>query len=444
LKAKLLAVLAVFVFVYSSVMVVGAETQTSIWREEMNYQSLNQLEAGGWTVTHEVGVSFSGNGIILDGTSQDTAIHYQQKFPSGISNWKVEDKSRWTLGSHCGNIVTAITDKHSYSFQADGWYGNYVFYRDGQKTTFGSFQESKNAWFTLAIEKQGKQINMYHNGEIKSTYTETDSATSQLIGVDAVSPWKGGSEYDYFEVWQIGDTSTQETQQSLLSNPIVIGGIVGAVGVGVGGVLYFFVLGGGGGAAGGAGSSSVGGGGLSNQNHPNASSGELDLSPLSGENTQTLLNELYQQQISNISDITGVWQDFHQSISGQPNQSILDILPPLSNISSTVGQIVESILNPDKLTIALQNQLTQHRIDQGLLAPGSLSPSQENAQLASQLQEAINHGLQVFGEGTTQGSVNQDSYQTYLEQTTNLMESLSQMINTQQTATSNATYIQHQ
>jgi hypothetical protein len=243
-------------------MVVSAETETSVWREEMSYQSLDQLEAGGWTVTHEDGVSFSGNAIVLDGTSQDTSIHYAQ-FPSGISNWKVEDKSRWTLGSHCGNSVTAVTDKHSYAFMADGWYGNYVFYRDGEKTTFGSFQESQNAWITLAIEKQGNQINMYYNGEIKSTYTETDTSTSQLIRVDAVSPWRGGSGYDYFEVWQIGDTSTQEAQQSLLSNPIVIGGIIGAVGVGVGGVLYFFVLGGGGagGAAGSAGASGGSGGG---------------------------------------------------------------------------------------------------------------------------------------------------------------------------------------
>ena len=77
--------------------------------------------------------------------------------------------------------------------------------------------------------------------------------------MDAVSPWKGGSEYDYFEVWQIGDTSTQEAQESLLSNPIVIGGIIGAVGVGVGGVLYFFVFGGGGGAGGAAGSAGASG-----------------------------------------------------------------------------------------------------------------------------------------------------------------------------------------
>jgi hypothetical protein len=233
-------------------MIVQAQSESSIWRDDMNYQSLDQLQTAGWTVTHQAGVSFSGNAIVLDGTSTDTAIHYSHHFQSGISDWKVEDKSRWTLGSHCGNSVTAVTDKHSYTFMADGWYSTYVFYRDGQKTTFGSYQEGKNTWLTLTIEKQGNQINMYYNGELKSTYTETDTSASQLVGVDAVSPWRGGSEYDYFEVWQIGDTSTPEAQESLLSNPLVIGGIIGAVGVGVGGVLYFFVLGGGGGAAGGA------------------------------------------------------------------------------------------------------------------------------------------------------------------------------------------------
>jgi len=259
----------------------------------MNYQSLGQLQAAGWTITHEDGVSFSGSAIVLDGTQEDTAIHYSNHFPSGISNWKVEDKSRWTLGSHCGNIVTAITNKHSYAFAADGWYGNYAFYRDGQKTTFGSFQESKNTWFTLAIEKQGNQINMFYNGEIKSTYTEIDTSASQLIGADAVSPWRGGSEYDYFEVWQIEDTSTQEVQQSLLSNPIVIGGIIGAVGVGVGIVLYFFVFSGSGaasssGGAAGAGGSNGGhsGGGSVIQDHPiSPLSGEAPVSPLSGEST---------------------------------------------------------------------------------------------------------------------------------------------------------------
>jgi hypothetical protein len=286
LKAKLFIFLVVAVFAYSSIIVVQAQTGTSIWRDELNYQSLDQLKSGGWSVTHEDGVSFTGNAIVLDGTSEDTAIHYSNHFSSGISDWRVEDKSRWTLGSHCGNSVTAITNKHAYTFMADGWYSTYAFYRDGQKTTFDSYQENKNTWFTLAIEKQGNQINMYYNGELKSTYTETDNSPSQLIGADAVSPWRGGSEYDYFEIWQIGDTSTQEAQQSLLSNPIVLGGIIGVVGVGVGGVLYFFVLGGGGGAAGSAsggagasgstggtqgGNSSNQGGHLNSNNNPSQS-----------------------------------------------------------------------------------------------------------------------------------------------------------------------------
>ncbi len=260
MKSKIIAIQSVTLFILSLTVLVSAQTDNTIWQDDMSYASVAQMQAAGWTVTHEDGVSFSGTAIVLDGTSQDTAIHYSQHFASGISDWKVEDKSRWTMGSHCGNLVTAVTDKHSYSFMADGWYGNYVFYRDGQKTTFGSFQENKNTWFTLAIEKQGNQINMYYNGEIKSTYTETDTSASQLVGVDAVSPWKGGSEYDYFEVWQIGDTSTQETQQSLLSNPIVIGGIIGGVCIGVGATVYYIFIAGGSSTAASAGTGSGGAG----------------------------------------------------------------------------------------------------------------------------------------------------------------------------------------
>jgi hypothetical protein len=398
LKAKLLAVLAVIVFVYSSVMAVSAETETSVWREEMSYQSLNQLEAGSWTVTHEDGVSFSGSAIILDGTSQDTAIHYQQKFPSGISNWKVEDKSRWTLGSHCGNIVTAITDKHSYSFQADGWYSTYVFYRDGQKTAFGSYQENKNEWFTLSIEKQGNQISMYYNGEVKSTYTETDTSTSNLIGVDAVSPWKGGSEYDYFEVWQIGDTSTQEAQQSLLSNPIVIGGIIGAVGVGVGGVLYFFVLGGGGagGAAGSAGASgggSGGGGGGSGggtlihpssnvpstlessvpstlQSNQTSTLSEVAMNDTSGQSVSmpnsTDAQEHIQSEGSNSSNNSGLHTEASDTLTQLMNQSQQNVPDRLKLNSDTATQQTQICLDSVVNVVATPGQNVPQLLDKVL------------------------------------------------------------------------------
>jgi hypothetical protein len=274
LKVESLTILAVVVFVFSSVMMAQAQSETSLWRDEMGYQSVDQFQAAGWTITHQAGVSFGSSGVILDGTQEDTAIHYSNHFPSGIYDWKVEDRSRWILGSHCGNSVTAITDKHAYTFMADGWYSTFVFYRDGKKTTFGHYQEEINQWLTLRMEKQGNQINMYFNGELKNTYTEQDTAPSHLVGVDSVSPWRGGAEYDYYQVWSTG-ANTIAPQTSLFSNPIVIGGLIGVIGVVVGGVVYFFVLGGSGaaGSAGASGALTSGGGTLSTGNTPPGSGG---------------------------------------------------------------------------------------------------------------------------------------------------------------------------
>jgi hypothetical protein len=396
LKGKLIVLLAFTLFILSSPLLAKGQDNTTIWRDEMNYQSADQLQAAGWTITHQAGVSFSGSAIILDGTQEDTAIHYSNHFPSGISNWKVEDRSRWTLGSHCGNSVTAVTDKHSYAFMADGWYGNFVFYRDGQKTTFGSFEESKNTWFTLAIEKQGNQINMYYNGEIKSTYTETDSTASKLIGADAVSPWRGGSEYDYFEVWQIGDTSTQEAQESLLSNPIVIGGIIGAVGVGVGGVLYFFVLGGGGAtgnAAGGAGAAgstggSQGGGGSGSDGEEQGSvlhpvgGGTLIHPPGSVQNTQT--NTLNEVATSDTGEKPPAIPNSTEMQSGEtlfdaadkPNNSGLhteaqDTLTQLMNQSQ---QNVPDRLQTNSETVTQQTSIQQESVVNVVATPGQNTP----------------------------------------------------------------------
>jgi hypothetical protein len=294
LKGKLCALLFVIAFFGCLVAFAGAQAETVIWREDMSYQSLDQLEAGGWTVTHEDGVSFSGSAIILDGSSQDTAIHYSNHFSSGIYDWKVEDASRWVGGDHCGNIISAITAKHSYAFSADGWYSNFAFYHDGGKaysSDKGTFSEGKGATLTLAITKVDNNIYCYYNGELKYTYTETDSTPSQLTGVDAVSPWKGASEYDYFEVSSASPSSAPPSE-NIFSNPVVIGGALGGVGIGVGVVVYYFLIAGGSGAAGsasagssvagaasGSGGSGSGGGGSGGGNGSN--SGDNIIHPIS-------------------------------------------------------------------------------------------------------------------------------------------------------------------
>jgi len=255
----------------------------------MNYQSFDQLQAAGWTSEHPVGVSFGSVGVILDQTHGDTAIHYAGHFASGIYDWIVEDQSRWISGPHSGNDVAAITEKHSYIFMADGWGSSFVFYHDSSKvytSQKGTYSESKGALITLSMVRINSQINCYYNGQLEYTYIESDSTPSQITSVDAVSPWQGSSEYDYFQLSSatVFPSSSVPQSDNILSNPLVIGGIVGVVGVGVGTTVYFVFIAGGGAAAGSAGAGVAGvsgaggsggssGGGGSGGSHGGDSSG---------------------------------------------------------------------------------------------------------------------------------------------------------------------------
>jgi outer membrane protein assembly factor BamB len=202
LQRKFLAFLVVMLFFFSLVLLVNAQTETSIWRDDLNYSSFSLFQAAGWSSLHPTGVSFSGNGVILDGTQGDNTISYSNRFPSGIYDWKVEARSKWTLGSHSGINIGAVTEKHSYHFLADGWYSEFAFYRDSQKILrFGNYQEKSNEWITLRMEKHGNQIDMYFNDQLQNSYTETDTTPSQLIGYTTNSPWQGGAEFEYFQVW---------------------------------------------------------------------------------------------------------------------------------------------------------------------------------------------------------------------------------------------------
>jgi outer membrane protein assembly factor BamB len=202
LQSKLLAFLAVMLFVFSFVGVVQAQKDTSIWRDDINYSSFDQFQAAGWSSLHPTGISLSGNSIILDGTQGDNTITYSNRFPSGINDWKIETRSKWTLGSHSGINIGAVTEKHTYHFMADGWYNGFAFYRDSQLILrIGIYQEISNELITLRMEKHGNQIDMYYNNQLQNSYIETDTTPSQLIGYTTNSPWQGGAEFEYFQAW---------------------------------------------------------------------------------------------------------------------------------------------------------------------------------------------------------------------------------------------------
>jgi hypothetical protein len=262
-KSLLLLTLTFFVlFVLSFAVLASAQTGTIVWSDKMNYQSLAQMQAAGWTTSNPSGVNFTSTGVVVDDYSGDTSITYSGSgFPSGLSNWQVEDQSRWVSGPHCGNSVGASTAQSSFEFAADGWYSQFILYVDGSivwRSNTGTFSESQNTLFTLTMIKSGDKLECYYNGQLKYTYSTQDS--SQLTSVSTVSPWEGGSEYDYFQISSLAGSSSSASG-SILSNPVAVGGIGGGVAVGVGAgvglAIHFGVIGGGAAGSASAGSSAA-------------------------------------------------------------------------------------------------------------------------------------------------------------------------------------------
>jgi hypothetical protein len=414
LKGKLLVLLALTLFVLCLPLLVKAQTETIIWRDDMSYQSFDQLQAAGWTSEHANGVSFGSSGTILDQSHGDTAIHYIGHFASGIYNWKVEDQSRWISGSHSGNGVSALTEKHSYNFAADGWYSQFAFYRDGSKvftSAKGTYSENKGSLFTLTMVKINSQINCYYNGQLEYTYIESDSTPSQLNGVDAVSPWGGSSEYDYFQLSSASVFPSSDSPQSdsIFSNPFVIGGIVGGVGVGVGLGVYFGFFAGGGSAAssaGAAGASSGGSGSIIQGHPPNPPNGGESTNP---SNTSSSLSQglgPLSEQLSNITDINNFWNDFIQDsagniTSGEPAN------PSFGNSPNTAFGDGPSSETPQTSENSQQLPQNQHYED---------------------ILHLINQGEQLTTEALNQGKISPEAYQHYLEQTTQLMDMVTEPI----------------
>ncbi len=237
-------------FVLSSLTLVGVGVAAGFsWKEDFNYQTLSDMQNAGWVVDNPSGTRLESGGVVLDGTGADTVIRYYNHFPTGIYDWSIETRSMWTGVGHSGPGLGIFTEKHQYSMVADGWYSHYAFARDGKTVTFGSYEEQKNAWVTTTMTKQGNTIKLYCNGELIYTYTEQDTSSSQVTGVDRIAPWHGVMLYDYYSL-SAADASSEPTTSGGFPVAYAVGGGVTAVAV-IGALLlyHFGVIGGGAGTA---------------------------------------------------------------------------------------------------------------------------------------------------------------------------------------------------
>ncbi|MCW3982830.1 MAG: hypothetical protein NWE96_02420 [Candidatus Bathyarchaeota archaeon] len=267
MKSKLCLLLLVFTLFLGLACFVKAQTDQVYWSDDFNYSSNQDMKSAGWTLyRNPSGISVSAGALTLDGTDGDAIVYYHNHFASGIYDWKVETKSMWLGQGHTTNGVFILTEKHSYGFNADGYYKEFAFYRDNKKILhFGIFEEKANQWITIALVREGNTIKMYFNGNLQNTYQEEDTEKSAAIGVDISSPWQGNAKYDYVMLGTpnavMQNTSPPETTSSFpTSTVLIVGGLAAVVVAGVV-IYYFFIAGGSGastGASAGAGAASTG------------------------------------------------------------------------------------------------------------------------------------------------------------------------------------------
>jgi hypothetical protein len=228
LKIKVCTLFALAVVFLGSALVMHVQAADFEFRDDFNYANLDQMANAGWTINRPSGTSFDSGAVILDGTGGDASITYSNHFPSGMYDWKVETRGMW-LGQGAGTLsLTVITEHHSYGWSGDGYYSEFIFYRDSSiETRFSGYADALDEWFTLSIERKGDTLYFYCNGELEYTYTEKDTRPSQATGINLISPWVGDAKYNYYHFW--GTESTPDTDEPVReSKPLLVAAAVGA------------------------------------------------------------------------------------------------------------------------------------------------------------------------------------------------------------------------
>ena len=163
----------------------------------MDYSSLAEMEARGWTINTPAHTFLNQSSVVLEFVEPPTSISYRG-FPSGIYNWRAEIRGMWTEGSGGNVFVSAVTENHSYAWSLDGYYSDFRFYRDSIVVMeFDQRVLVRYQWYIMTMEMNDGSLTFHLNGEFINNYTES-SPPSPAIGMDSTSPWLSTAQYDYY------------------------------------------------------------------------------------------------------------------------------------------------------------------------------------------------------------------------------------------------------
>lgn len=200
------------------------------WADEFRYTSLAGFQNAGWSILGSSDlISFPGNGIQMDNDGSRGVTVLRSGFPTSIYDWKAGAQGYW-VGREYGSIQIGVnTTLHQYIWGGDGFYPEFVLYRDGVKVLrFGGYAPQENVPVSLIIEKKGNTLLLYSAGKVMNTYLEVDPS-GELASLYLFSGWVSTIRYDYVDVSGISERVSQATG-GITANQQLVTSTVSAMG----------------------------------------------------------------------------------------------------------------------------------------------------------------------------------------------------------------------
>jgi len=186
------------------------------FRDDFDYNSIDQLQAAGWTIGGGAPASYFsvGNGtlMLLNDGYAGASVDWNH-VPANVSDWTVSLRGEW-VGNWVGSIgLTVHTTRHTYNFLADGYYPQFGFGRDGAGVaTFPGYTPELNVWHVLRLDMVQGTLYMFFDGLQVGSYVEPDtiSGGTNLTGIATQGAWETDNSFDWVQAASL-DPQIQQT-----------------------------------------------------------------------------------------------------------------------------------------------------------------------------------------------------------------------------------------
>ena len=181
-------------------MMTGAIPQASVFsqttpnysfRDDFNYYNMSQMETAGWSICGSPDLPRSDYQVtvglltmVTDWNNGYSAGVCWSKVPAGVSNWSVSTRGAWVGNNVAGTIeIVVTTTGHTYSWDADGVFQQYLFSRDGTTVWTGPrYWAQLGVWHDLRMDFVKGSFYLYFDELPMATVPVQDTGTN-ITGV---------------------------------------------------------------------------------------------------------------------------------------------------------------------------------------------------------------------------------------------------------------------